>query len=187
MRRKASTPSSSENSQTGSQPSGEPVFLIVGRLLRPHGVQGEIRMEVLTDFPERLRKGRRIYLSPEHRPFTLEGVRTADQALLIRLEGIGDRNDAELLRGQEVSIEASRLPELPEDEYYYHQLIGMLVVDEEGKELGTLEQILETGANDVYVIKSQTGAELLLPAIEDVILQVDVANRLMTVRPQNWE
>ena len=160
---------------------------MVGRLLRPHGVQGEIRMEILTDFPERLRKGRVVYVGGERRPYQLAEVRQADKALLVRLEGIADRGAAELVRGLEVCIEGSRLPGLEEGEYYYHQLIGMQVVDEAGRPLGVLEQILETGANDVYVVRPAEGAELLLPAIEEVILRVDVSDRRMTVRPQSWE
>ena len=187
MTRESTSSSASNNPTPGSPPISEPEFLLVGRLLRPHGVQGEIRMEVLTDFPERLRRGRTIYLGSDHRPFRLTGVRAADRALLIRLESIEDRDQAALLRGKEVSIESSGLPKLPEDEYYYHELIGLDVVDETGRSLGKLDQILETGANDVYLIKQADGHELLLPAIEEVILNVDVSARSMTVRPQNWE
>jgi 16S rRNA processing protein RimM len=181
-------PSSPENEpKTGSPSSSEPGFLIVGRLMRPHGVTGELRMDVLTDFPERLHKGITLYLGPEHRPVEVTGLRPSDKALLIRLEGITDRDQAALLRGKEVSIQGGSLPELPEGEYYYHQLIGVQVVDESGAELGVLEQILETGANDVYVVKPESGPEVLLPAIESVILSVDVQNRRMTVRPQSWD
>jgi 16S rRNA processing protein RimM len=144
-------------------------------------------MDIRTDFPERLHKGRTIYVGEEHSPVQLTGVRTADTALLIRLEGIADRDQAALLCGKEVSIQASSLPSLPDGEYYHHQLIGIQVVDEQGGELGTLEQIIETGANDVYVVKSAEGQEQLFPAIADVILNVDVENRRMTIRPQTWD
>ncbi len=187
MKRRSASPANLDQGNSGSRPSSEPVFLVVGRLLRPHGVDGEIRMEVLTDFPERLRKGRRVYLGAEHRPVKLAGVRGADHALLIRLEGIADRDQAELLRGKEVAIQTESLPSLPEGEYYHHQLIGLQVVDETGTDLGALDQILETGANDVYLVKTRDGAELLLPAIEEVVLNVDLENRRMTVRPQSWE
>jgi 16S rRNA processing protein RimM len=187
MRRRGTSPSNPDETKSGSPSSSEPVFLVVGRLVRAHGVNGEIRMEVKTDFPERLRKGRTVYLGEEHWPVKLAGVRAADQALLIRLEGITDREQAALLRGKEVAVQAESLPKLPEGQYYHHQLIGIQVVDESGQELGVLDQILETGANDVYVIKPQEGPELLLPAIADVIQSVDIENRRMTVRPQTWD
>ena len=187
MKRKANPSADIQHVETGSPPSSEPVFLIVGRVLRSHGVLGELRMEVLTDFPERLRKGTTVYLGNEHQPHRLAGIRAADHARLIRLENISDRNQADLLRGKEVFIEASRLPALPEDEYYFHQLIGMQVLDEAGGTVGTLEQILETGANDVYIVRTLAGEEVLLPAIESVILKVDIENRQMTVRLPDWE
>jgi 16S rRNA processing protein RimM len=161
--------------------------LVVGRLQRPHGVNGEIRMDIRTDFPERLSKGRTVYLGEEHTPVVLTGVRSADTVLLVRLEGVADRDQAALLTGKEVSVQAGSLPSLPEGDYYHHQLMGIQVVDESGQELGALEQIIETGANDVYVVKSADGKELLLPAIADVILSVDVENRRMAVRPQSWD
>ncbi len=161
--------------------------MVVGRLLRPHGVTGEIRMDIQTDFPERLRKGRTVYLGPEHYPVVLAAVRTAEKALLIRLEGIADRDQAALLRGKEVAVQADSLPKLPEGQYYHHQLLGLQVVDESGQALGVLDQILETGANDVYVVKPLEGPELLLPAIADVVQAVDLENRRMTVRPQSWD
>lgn len=177
----------SSEPETGSPRPSEPVFLVIGRLLRPHGVLGEIRMEVLTDFPERLRKGKTIYLGKQHKPAVLETLRWADRALLISIEGVSDRDEAALLRGLEVAVRSDSLPRLPEDHYYHHELIGMEVVDEHGGQLGQLAQILETGANDVYIVRREVEPELLLPAIEDVILEVDVEHRRMTVRPQDWE
>jgi 16S rRNA processing protein RimM len=187
MKRRPTPPNQPTDPNTGSPSSSEPEFLIVGRLQRPHGVGGEMRMEVLTDFPERLSKGQTVYLGPDHRPVVLTGLRPVEGAILIRLEGVGDRDQAGLLRGNEVSIQGGSLPALPEGEYYHHQLLGLLVFDEAGAELGVLAQILETGANDVYLVKPETGAEVLLPAIEEVILSVDLANRRMTVRPQTWD
>lgn len=187
MKRRSKPASDPAENNAGSPASSEPVFLVVGRLQRPHGVYGEIRMDVRTDFPERLHKGATLYLGAEHWPVKLAGLRSADKALLIRLEGIEDRDQAALLRGKEVAIQADSLPRLPEGEYYHHQLIGLRVVNETGEELGVLDQILETGANDVYLIKSEEGAELLLPAIADVILSVDLENRRMVVRPQSWD
>jgi 16S rRNA processing protein RimM len=86
-----------------------------------------------------------------------------------------------------VYIMVKETPDLPTGKYYHFQLLGMTVVDENGYPLGILTEIIETGANDVYLLIDETGKEILLPAIEQVVLDVDIQNRLMRVRPQMWE
>ncbi len=165
---------------------GEPVFLAVGRLRRSHGVIGEILMDVLTDFPERLRVGKIVYIGDAHEEMRIAGIRGHDRELIVHLQGISTPEEVARLRNALVCVKASDLPGLPEGEYYHHQLIGLSVVNEAQSILGRLDSILETGANDVYVVKTPEGKELLLPAVEDVILEVDLAKRQMTVRPPEW-
>ncbi len=172
---------------TGSPQPGEPVFLAVGFLRRPHGVEGEILMEVLTDFPERLRSGRTVYVGEDHQPMRIAHKRSQDQALLITFPGIDTPEAAGNLRNKRVYIKADNLPELPEGEYYHHQLLGMKVIDENGLEIGPLTEIIETGANDVYVATSIEGKEILFPAIESVILSVDLERNEMRVKLPVWE
>ncbi|MEN6409470.1 MAG: ribosome maturation factor RimM [Anaerolineaceae bacterium] len=170
----------------GSPDVGEPVFLVVGKLRRSHGVQGEITMEVLTDFPERLRPRKVIYLGDEHRPLKIDSARWQDRLLLLHFEGYSDCDNVSELTNQFVYVRADDLPKLPDGRYYHHQLVGLQVVTETGEILGRLKEILVTGANDVYVIVSDSGSETLLPAIESVILGVDLDQKVMTVRPQIW-
>jgi 16S rRNA processing protein RimM len=172
---------------TGSPKPGEPLFLAVGILCRPHGVKGEILMDVLTDFPERLGRNKLVYVGEEHEPFRIEHLRPQDKALLVTFTGIEDADQAGLLRNKQVYMRADSLPELPEGTYYHHQLIGLVVVDNNGQKLGILTEILETGANDVYVVVSAEGVETLLPAIESVILGVDLERQEMRVKPPAWE
>ncbi len=172
---------------TGSPQPGEPVFLAVGFLRRPHGVEGEILMEVLTDFPERLRSGRTVYVGEDHQPMRIAHKRSQDRALLITFPGIDTPEAAGLLRNKRVYIQADNLPELPEGEYYHHQLMGLKVIDENGLEIGLLTEIIETGANDVYVTTSVEGKEILFPAIESVILGVDLERNEMRVKLPAWE
>jgi 16S rRNA processing protein RimM len=172
---------------TGSPQPGEPVFLAVGFLRRPHGVEGEILMEVLTDFPDRLRAGKLVYVGEDHQPMRIEHKRSQDRALLLTFPGIDTPEAAGNLRNKRVYIKADNLPELPEGEYYHHQLLGMKLIDENGLEIGVLTEIIETGANDVYVATSVEGKEILFPAIESVILGVDLARNEMRVRPPAWE
>jgi 16S rRNA processing protein RimM len=172
---------------TGSPDQGEPVFLVVGRLRRPHGLTGELQMDVLTDFPERLAPGKQIFIGDEHLPSRIEHLRPHDKLLLVSLTGCGNVDQARVFTNAMVYVEAHNLPELPEGEYYHHQLIGLSVIDvETGDILGRLEKILETGANDVYVVRRETGDEILLPAIESVVSEVNLDSKVMKVRQQQW-
>ncbi len=175
-----------QDPSTGSPAQGEPVFLAVGRLRRSHGIQGEMIMDILTGFPQRLQAGKVVYLGDTHEQAELASVRGHDKALIVRLSGVHTPEETAKYRNLVVYVKATELPELPEGEYYHHDLMGLSIVDEAGEVLGTLDQILETGANDVYVVKTPEGKEILLPATEDVILEVNLERREMKVRPPEW-
>ena len=162
-------------------PSGEPVYLTVGYLRRPHGVRGEIVMDLHTDFPERLKRGRRLLVSEEHTPLTIQSVRERQNGVLIKFDGIDTPEDAGKYRNQWVYVKASDVPPLPEGQLYQHELFGFQVVDENEELLGELVEIIETGANNVYVVRDDSGNEILLPAIPSVILDMDAERRLMRV------
>ncbi|MFZ6031340.1 MAG: ribosome maturation factor RimM [Chloroflexota bacterium] len=150
-----------------------PEFLAVGKLHRPHGVRGEIILEVLTDFPERIRAGMTLYIGEAHHPLRLRTRRKADTALLVSFDDHATPEAVGQLRNQIVYISAKDRPALPEGEFYHHQLIGKTVVSDDGRTLGALVEILETGANDVAVVRPENGPEILLPLIADVLLGVD--------------
>jgi 16S rRNA processing protein RimM len=155
--------------------SGEtPVFLVVGKFRRAHGLRGEMIMEVITDFPERLRSGMLVFVGEQYIEHKIRTRRRYGDDLLIGLEGFQNPEQSAELRNQYVYVRSDMIPPLPEGEYYQHQLLGLRVIDEAEQELGRLEQIIETGANNVYLVRSENGAELLLPAIDQVILSVDL-------------
>lgn len=168
------------SNQTGS-PQGEPVFLAVGKLRRAHGLRGDILMEVLTDFPERLRPGLTLYLGPQRQPHKLLRVRQMNSEIALRFDGFTNPEAVGVLRNLMAYVRADELPDLPAGEYYQHQLLGMQVQTLAGRALGRVEQVLETGANDVLAVRMPDGQELLLPAIDDVLRQVDVAAGLIYV------
>ena len=186
MSRRQSTRKVSQKDVTGSPQPGEPVFLVVGKLRRAHGFRGELLMEVFTDFPERLKPGKEVFLGDQHVPAKFKSVRAQGDYLLVSFRGIEDEKQAGELRNLQVLVRADALPELPEGVYYHHQLIGLIVRDESGKIFGKLDEVLQTGSNDVYVVRDADGREVLLPALENVIVSVDLEQRVVIVRPPEW-
>lgn len=168
-----------DTKDTGS-PTGEPLYLSVGFLRRPHGVRGEIIMDLHTDFPERMKKGRKLFIGDDRKPMILANVRPHQSGLLVKFRDVDTPEDAGLYRNQWVYVQTKDVP-LPEGQHYKHELLGLKVVDETGNPLGELVEILETGANDVYVVRDNSGKEILLPNIPSVVLDLDLGTRTMYV------
>ena len=167
--------------EAGSPKVGEPEYLVVGFLRRPHGVRGEILMDIHTDFPERLKTGVTVLVGDDYQPMVIASHRSHAAGMLLRFRGVKSPEDAGQYRNTWVYVSAVGRPELPGGEYYHHQLIGLNIVTDDGRELGVLADILETGANDVYVVRDGEGNEVLLPAIPPVILEVRLADHQMRV------
>jgi 16S rRNA processing protein RimM len=170
-----------KQTSTSGSPTGEPVYLVIGYLRRPHGVRGEIIMDRHTDFPDRIKPGRKILIGEKYQPLTLDTVRPHGAGFLVSLKGVDTPEDAGRFRNQWVYVKASEVPPLPEGKHYQYELIDLDVVDENGSPLGKLVEILETGANDVYVVRDESGKEILLPAIPSVILDLDMGRRVLKV------
>lgn len=166
---------------TGSPASGEPVYLAVGKLRRPHGLRGEILMDVYTDYPERLAPGMALFIGETHQPVQLAHVRWQGQAMRVSFKGYADPESVGQFRNQLLYVLAADRPPLPEGEFYHHQLLGLRVVTEDGLALGVVSQLLETGANDVCVVRRPSGPDVLLPLINSVLLAVDLEHGEMRV------
>ena len=149
----------------------------MGRIIGAHGVRGELKVEPLSDFPERFEAGSRLWLDGE--PYMVDRGRVQRRIVVLKLQGIETRNQAESLHGKTLMApEATRIEE--PDVYYLHDILGAKVEDSGGEALGELVEVLSTGSNDVYVVRGPRG-ELLLPALDDVVLEVDVKARRITV------
>jgi 16S rRNA processing protein RimM len=166
----------------GSPKMGEPVFLVIGKLRRPHGLRGEALMEVITDFPERLQAGTPVYVGPEHIRLHIRSVRKQDRQLLVTFEEYSTPEQVGAQRNQYVYVRADDRPELEAGEYYHHQLLNLQVVDENGVTLGKVFDILETGANDVLVVRRDSGPDVLVPFIESLLLEVQIDQGYLRVR-----
>jgi 16S rRNA processing protein RimM len=138
-----------------------------------------MKVEILTDFPGRFSLLRKVYLGPKAVPFNLEGFRLHKGAALLKLEGCHDRTTVEKLRGQLVQIPLEEAMPLQEGEYYEHQIVGLAVWTTGGEYLGTVNEVIFTESNEVYVVRGE-GREILIPAVEGVVLEIDLAQgRLM--------
>jgi 16S rRNA processing protein RimM len=169
------------NSNTGSSPVDEPVFVVVGKFRKPHGIRGEVRMTVLTDYPELIQPGQKIYVGPRYQAYTIRGLRWHGGDLLVSLEELPDRTAVEIFRNVMVHLKSEEMPELEEGEFYTHQLVGLHVVTDDEQSLGRLKEILYTGANDVYLVEAEDGKEILLPVIDEVVRQIDLEEGIITV------
>jgi len=148
--------------------------------VRPWGILGEVKVEILTDWPERFALLERVYLGEEATPCRLERVRLHQGYALLKLAGYDDRSAAEALRGQVVQVPHEEAMPLDEGEYYVYQIEGLEVWTDEGESLGRVVEVLFTGSNEVYVVHGPRG-EVLIPAIADVILKVDLEDRRLIV------
>lgn len=161
----------------GKEPA-PPESLIVGRILAPWGIRGEVKVEVLTDFPERFAPRKIVHL--DTRPLEIESCRYQKHHLILKLVTIDSIEAAEKLRGQDLTIPSSELHPLPEGQYYTFQLIGLKVVTTEGQTLGRITDIMSTASNDVYIVEGKR-SEILIPAIEDVVKSIDLKKGRMVI------
>jgi 16S rRNA processing protein RimM len=164
----------------------EKQLILVGHLVNTQGVRGEVRVLSRTDFPDkRFKNGNRVFLVhsnfPRPIPLTITSSRNHKQFILLTFEGHGNIDDVEKYKGGELKVPEDELTDLPENTYYIYQLIGCQVVSDEGQELGVVRDVLQTGANDVYIVKPPKGKDLLFPVIPDCVLDVDVANKKIVV------
>jgi 16S rRNA processing protein RimM len=164
----------------------QPDRLAIGVIVAPHGTRGEVRMQIWTHFPEHLAEIDAVYLGDEERPRRLRRIGTSRGHATLSLQGITDRESAEELRGTVVRIDRTQAAPLEEGEFYHFQLIGLNVETEAGEALGTVAEIIETGANDVYVVRDAEGNETLIPALKDVVPVIDPEAGKMIVRPLNY-
>ncbi len=176
------------NNQTGSLKNSEPEFLVAGKLRKSHGLNGEMWIEVLTDNPELLNQDIQVFIGENYKKITIKSFRLAGKLGLIRFEGFKNPESLRSFNNAYLYFELKNMPALQDEEYYHHELIGLEVRDGNGIVIGTLTEILVTGANDVYVITPKEGnKDILIPAIKSVIQKIDLESKLMFINPQEWD
>ena len=154
--------------------------IIVGRVGAAHGIRGELRIIPLTDFPERFTALREVMVGDEL--LHIESVKPQGKNFLMRFREYAVREDAQKLTGRLLTVARADAAPLDEGEYYVFDIVGLTVYDEEDNELGTVENVIRTGSNDVYAVRAEDGREILVPALRTAVLAIDVAGGRMTVR-----
>ena len=158
-------------------------LLQVGIITSTHGVRGEVKVYPTTDDPRRFRRLKEVVLDTGREKLNLEieGVKFFKQFVILKFKGLDNINDIEKYRQKSLYVTRKNAVRLQRDEYFIADLIGLKVQDEDGTELGTVKDVIETGANDVYEVEMADGRSLLLPAIKQCILNVDEENGMMQV------
>ena len=159
-----------------------PRWIAVGRINRPHGLKGEVVVQPLSEVETRFAAGSRLFLREDERdPLTVAEARSHRGRLLVTFEGVRDRNSVEAMAGAFLFVPSSSAPPLAEGEYWTHELVGCDVLTDEGRALGPIREIIHTPANDVWVTHGEEG-ETLIPALKDVVKDVDLPARRVIVR-----
>lgn len=154
--------------------------IIIGKIVNAVGLKGEVKVYCYTDRKERFEELDRVFVGDE--AFPVANVRYQANVAILKLDGIDDRNAAEAQKGKNVSILESDLTQLPADTYYVRDLLGVDICDEEGRPLGSLSDVVQNSAQDLYEIKLESGKKILLPAVREFILSIDMENRTMKVK-----
>jgi len=169
--------------------TGDPAeLIIVGEVTRPHGLRGAVRVAPVTDFPEHLLALREVVVVGARGPWTarVERAEPAGRFVVMKLAGVDSPEAAQDLRGATLRIPPSEVRPLPPGEFYVFQIVGLRVRTPDGAALGEIADVLRTGSNDVYVVRSPEGRETLLPAVEGVIESIDLAAGEIVARVPEW-
>jgi len=156
----------------------------IGRIVGVHGIKGYVKVHCEADSFSVLASGHSVIVRDPKgaiRELKIVDARPQGKMLLLLLKGVSDRNTAEILRGSDLLVEKSSLPELEPDTYYWADIAGMSVVSVDGQPVGTVASLIETGSNDVYVVKTPDAGEILIPAIASVVLEIDLNRKIMRV------
>ncbi|MFW6284384.1 MAG: ribosome maturation factor RimM [Desulfosalsimonas sp.] len=158
-------------------------LLLIGKITRPHGICGEVRVSAYVDQKRHLQPGSRVIVeAPDQQPaqYRIETARSHKNGLLIGFAGVGDRSSAEAVSGASLFMPRSDLPPAEPDTWYWCDLIGLAVYEADGGFVGRVESMIETGSNDVFVVR-QGQNERLIPAIEQVVKEIDLEGGKITV------
>lgn len=158
----------------------------IGQIVNTHGVRGEVKVIPLTDDVNRFKKLKKVLIDDVER--NVLGCKFQKDRVILKIEGIDSMDEAERYKQKYICVERSEAIKLPKDTYFIKDLVGCQVLDTEGKVLGNIDEVIKTGSNDVYWIKGEKGKELLIPVLKEIVLEIDIDNKKITIKPvREWQ
>jgi 16S rRNA processing protein RimM len=152
----------------------------VGQAVNAVGLKGELKVYHYSDYKERFEELSKVYL--ENTLYKIDSVRYMKDMVILKLQGIDDRTEAEKHKGEDIFFDKEDLRVLPEDTYYINDLIGLSVVDEKGERIGIISDVIQNSAQDLYEVERENKSKFLIPAVEEFILKIDMNSRTMMVK-----
>ena len=159
--------------------------LVIGMITKAHGIRGEVKVMPLTDDLKRFKKLKSVLI--DGKEVVVEGVKLQSAKAILKLEGFDKIEDTVVLRDKYISVVREEAVELEEGEYYVADLIGCMVFDENGLQLGKIYDVISTGSNDVYWVKDEKKKDVLIPVLKEIVLSVDIASEKIIIKPiKEW-
>lgn len=161
-------------------------FLTVGKIINTHGIRGEVKIKPTTDDVNRFKSLKEAYI--DEKEIFISGCKFQPGKVILKIEGIDSIEEAEKLKNKLIKVKREKAVQLPEDTYFAVDIIGCEVYEETGNKIGTVDDIIYTGSNDVYWVKGEN--EVLIPALKDIVLEIDINNKKIIIKPLDiwqWE
>jgi len=158
----------------------------VGEIINTHGIHGEVKVYQISDFIDRFEIGKSLYLAQANKPvqeMIVSSYRLHKGFILLKFEGYNNIDDVEGFKGSYLQVTEKQLTKLPDDEYYYHEIIGCTMYTVSGNLIGIVQEIMSPGANDVFIVKNEEDKEILIPNIKLVVKSIDVGNKKIIIDP----
>lgn len=165
-------------------------LVTIGKCVKPHGLKGEIGVKPITDFPERFEDTPRVFAHKQKdpvKPLTIETVRSHSGGFLIKFKGVDSKSAAEALRGCFLAVTEDELVELEEDEFWHWELEGLTALDETGRKIGVLTEVIESPAHDLYMICTEDGRSHLVPAVREYVPDINIEEGTLVVKIPQME
>jgi 16S rRNA processing protein RimM len=155
---------------------------LIGYVLKPHGIKGEVKVECVSPYPERYKLLNKVYLrNISTQTYSIDNVRISDRFVFLKFQEINSRDEAECIRHSEILINQDDLVKLESNEFFIHDLVGCKVITDQNKYLGDVLDVVQMSSNDIYIIQDKKGKEYLIPAIKDIIKYIDIKTKEIIV------